>query len=62
LIRACKMLFSAAIFSTKLPNLAALRDISAPAIRFTRPRTLRIFDAEYIVDVDKVDLLVPSLS
>jgi hypothetical protein len=62
LIRAYKILFSAAIFLTKLPNLAVLRDTSTPVIRFIRLRTSRIFDIEYIVDVDKVNLLVPSLS
>ena len=52
------MLFLAAIFSTKLPSLAASHDGLILLICFMSLRTWQIFDAKYTVNVDDVDLLV----
>ena len=54
------MLFLATIFSTKLPSLAASRNGLIPLTCFTSLRTWRIFDAEYIVNINNVDLLIPG--
>ena len=52
------MLFLATIFFTKLPSLAALYDGLILLIYFISLRTWRIFNAEYIVDVDNIDPLI----
>ena len=52
------MLFSAAIFFTKLLSLAALRNSLILLICFISLCTWQIFNAKYIIDVDNINLFI----